>query len=50
MDKVVDSAKKQGQKEKAVRELKAKIKRDMQAVILKQRNEPIGAEIALEYL
>ena len=49
MEKVVDSAKKQGQKEKAVRELKAKIKRDMQAVILKQRNGSIGAEIALEY-
>lgn len=49
MEKVVDSAKKQGQKEKAVRELKAKIKRDMQAVILKQRNGPIGAEIAFEY-
>ena len=49
MEKVVDSSKKQGQKEKAVRELKAKIKRDMQAVILKQRNGPIGAEIALEY-
>ena len=49
MDKVVDSSKKQGQKEKAVRELKAKIKRDMQAVILKQRNGPIGAEIGFEY-
>ena len=49
MEKVVDSAKKQGQKEKAVRELKAKIKRDMQAVILKQRNGPIGSEIAFEY-
>lgn len=49
MDKVVDSAKKQGQKEKAVRELKAKTKRDMQAVILKQRNGPIGGEISFEY-
>ena len=49
MEKVVDSSKKQGQKEKAVRELKAKIKRDMQAVILKQRNGPIGAEIPFEY-
>lgn len=49
MEKVVDSPKKQGQKEKAVRELKTKIKRDMQAVILKQRNGPIGAEIPFEY-
>ena len=49
MDKVVDSSKKQGQKEKAVRELKTKVKRDMQAVILKQRNGPIGAEIPFEY-
>ncbi len=49
MDKLVDSAKKQGQKEKAVRELKAKTKRDMQAVILKQRNGPIGGEISFEY-
>ena len=45
----MDSAKKQEQKEKAVRELKAKIKRDMQAVILKQRNGPIGGEISFEY-
>ena len=49
MEKVVDSSQKQGQKEKAVRELKAKIKRDMQAVILKQRNGAIGAEIPLTY-
>lgn len=49
MEKVVDSSKKQGQKEKAVRQLKTKIKRDMQAVILKQRNGPIGAEIPFEY-
>ena len=48
-EKVVDSSKKQGQKEKAIRQLKTKINRDMQAVILKQRNGPIGAEIALEY-
>ena len=49
MEKVVDSSQKQGQKEKAVRELKAKIKRDMQAVILKQRNGAIGAEIPFTY-
>ncbi len=49
MEKIVDSTKKQGQKEKAVRELKTKTKRDMQAVILKQRNGPIGAEISFEY-
>ena len=49
MEKVVDSSKKQGQKEKAVRELKTKVKRDMQAVMLKQRNGPIGAEIPFEY-
>ena len=49
MDKVVDSSQKQGQKEKAVRQLKSKVKRDMQAVILKQRNGPIGAEISFEY-
>ena len=49
MDKVVDSSKRQGQQEKAVRQLKAQLKRDMQAVILKQRNGPIGAEIGFEY-
>ena len=49
MDKVVDSSQKQGQKEKAVRQLKAQLKRDMQAVILKQRNGAIGAEIPFTY-
>ncbi len=49
MDKVADSSQKQGQKEKAVRELKAKTKHDMQAVILKQRNGAIGAEIPFTY-
>lgn len=49
MDKVVDSSKRQGQQEKAVRQLKTKIKRDMQAVILKQRNGPIGAEVPFTY-
>ena len=49
MDKVADSSQKQGQKEKAVRQLKAQLKRDMQAVILKQRNGAIGAEIAFNY-
>ena len=49
MDKVVDSSQKQGQKEKAVRQLKAQLNRDMQAVILKQRNGPIGAEIPFTY-
>ena len=49
MEQVVDSTKKQGQKEKVVRQLKAKVKRDMQAVILKQRNGPIGGEISFEY-
>ena len=45
----MDSAKKQGQKEKAVRELKIKTKRDMQVVILKQRNGAIGAEVPFIY-
>ena len=50
MDSIVDGSKgKQGQQEKKVRKLKSKLKRDMQAVILKQRNGPIGAEISLTY-
>lgn len=49
MDKVADSSQKQGQKEKAIRQLKAQLKRDMQAVILKQRNGAIGAEIPFTY-
>jgi len=49
MDKVVDSSKRQGQQEKAVRQLKTKVKRDMQAVILKHRNGAIGAEVPFTY-
>ena len=49
MDKVVSSSKRQGQQEKAVRKLKTKVKRDMQAVILKHRNGAIGAEVPLTY-
>lgn len=49
MDKVADSFKRQGQQEKAVRRLKHKVKRDMQVVILKQRNGAMGAEISFEY-
>ena len=49
MDSIVDSSKKQGQQEKKVRKLKSKQNRDMQAVILKQRNGQIGAEIPFTY-
>lgn len=50
MDSIVDSGKgKQGQQEKKVRKLKSKLNRDMLAVVLKQRNGPIGAEIPLIY-
>ena len=50
MDSIVDGAKgKQGQQEKKVRKLKSKQNRDMQAVILKQRNGQIGAEIPFTY-
>ena len=49
MDKVAESGKKQGQKEKQVRQLKTKLNREMQAVILKQRNGPIGAEVSFKY-
>ena len=49
MDSIVDSSKKQGQQEKKVRKLKSKQYRDMQAVILKQRNGQIGAEIPFTY-
>ena len=49
MDSIVDGSKKQGQQEKKVRKLKSKQNRDMQAVILKQRNGQIGAEIPFTY-
>ena len=50
MDSIVDGSKgKQGQQEKKVRKLKSKQNRDMQAVILKQRNGQIGAEISFTY-
>lgn len=50
MDSIVDSGKgKQGQQEKKVRKLKAQQNRDMLAVILKQRNGQIGAEIPFTY-
>ena len=49
MDSIVDGSKKQGQQEKKVRKLKSKLNRDMQAVILKQRNGQIGAEIPFTY-
>ena len=50
MDSIVDSGKcKQGQQEKKVRKLKSQFERDMLAVILKQRNGPIGAEIPFTY-
>lgn len=50
MDSIVESGKgKQGQQEKKVRKLKSQLNRDMLAVILKQRNGPIGAEIPLKY-
>ena len=32
-----------------MRQLKTKVKRDMQAVILKHRNGAIGAEVPFEY-
>lgn len=47
MDEVTKG--RQGKQEKQVRQLKAKFKREMQAVILKQRNGPIGAEVPFEY-
>ena len=49
MDSIVDGSKKQGQQEKKVRKLKSKQNREMQAVILKQRNGQIGAEILFTY-
>ena len=49
MDSIVDGSKKQGQQEKKVRKLKSEQYRDMQAVILKQRNGQIGAEIPFTY-
>ena len=50
MDSIVDGSNgKQGQQDKKVRKLKSKLNRDMQAVILKQRNGPIGAEILFTY-
>ena len=49
MDNIVDKSKRQGQQEKAVRQLKAEKLRKMQAVILKHRNGAIGAEIPLTY-
>lgn len=47
MDEVTKG--KQGKQEKQVRQLKAKFKREMQAVIMKQRNGAIGAEVPFEY-